>query len=377
MRKIVFCFLGMLYVLCLSAAGNDVKVKIRSRALLDATLSGYGTDHTQAYYRLEDFRFGAKASFGNFDLKADLAYGNNKVSLKDLLLTYSLPNSLLIVGNTYEPFSMDMLISTADLRFHQSAASVLAFTNSRKLGVTYHYYLPEWYAATGVYTHNDINKIGTEQQLNSWISTSRVAKRFFNHSSTDLFHVGAAFSFRSKDAGNDNSQRTVKSDGVTAMLGEPLLEVELENITIEWKSVFELLYANSSLLLQEEYFVDCFNRQDNQGKYCFHGGYIQASYLIIGKNGFLYDMQQAIPGRPLCDRAVELTARVNYTDMTSGNYAESRGGREWDLSLGINYYINQHIGIKWSNSFVFTGGLHNSFYRQNMFISQLRCQYIF
>lgn len=154
-------------------ASDTLKVKFRSRALLDATASGYGKDEVQGYYRLEDFRVGFKANYGKFELKADIGLGGGKVAVKDLLLNYHFNNSVISVGNGYEPFLMDMLISTADLRLHQSAASVLAFTNSRKLGVTYHYHDDNWYLATGVYTNNDINKLGDEKK-NSLVSTSRV-----------------------------------------------------------------------------------------------------------------------------------------------------------------------------------------------------------
>ena len=114
-------------------ASDTLKVKFRSRALLDATASGYGKDEAQGYYRLEDFRVGFKANYGKFELKADIGLGGGKVAVKDLLLNYHFNNSVISVGNGYEPFSMDMLISTADLRLHQSAASVLAFTNSASL----------------------------------------------------------------------------------------------------------------------------------------------------------------------------------------------------------------------------------------------------
>ena len=45
-----------------------------------------------------------------------------------------------------------------------------------------------------------------------------------------------------------------------------------------------------------------------------HGGYIQAGYLIKGR-GFEYDPVYSIPGRPKTEKAIELTARLNYTDM--------------------------------------------------------------
>ena len=166
MRNIrVFMVVMMIGTVAMTAIASDtLKVKFRSRALLDATASGYGKDEVQGYYRLEDFRVGFKANYGKFELKADIGLGGGKVAVKDLLLNYHFNNSVISVGNGYEPFSMDMLISTADLRLHQSAASVLAFTNSRKLGVTYHYHDDNWYLATGVYTNNDINKLGDEKK---------------------------------------------------------------------------------------------------------------------------------------------------------------------------------------------------------------------
>lgn len=129
--------------LCLCAGMNvtaqeTLKVKFRSRALLDTSVSGYGKESTQGYYRVEDFRVGFKATYGQYEVKADVGLGGGKVAIKDLLLNYHWGNHTVSFGNGYEPFSMDMLISTADLRFNQSAASVLAYTNSRKLGATYY-----------------------------------------------------------------------------------------------------------------------------------------------------------------------------------------------------------------------------------------------
>ena len=100
------------------------------------------------YYRLEDFRVGFKATYRQYEMKADIGLGGNKVAIKDLLLNYHFKHGVLSLGNAYEPYSMDMLISTADMRFHQSAGSVLAFTDGRKLGLTYHSSLPFGYWAT-------------------------------------------------------------------------------------------------------------------------------------------------------------------------------------------------------------------------------------
>ena len=208
----------LIYFLCggISLFGQDsLKIKFRSRALLDATVSGYGKEQAQGYYSLEDFRVGFKAVYGKYELKADIGLGGGKVAIKDLMLNYHLKNSVLALGNGYEPFSMDMLISTVDLRFHQSATSVLAFADSRKFGITYHYYNKHCYLATGVYTNNDINKLGGESHKNSFVSTSRGVVRKIKDKGR-LLHVGGAVSYRTSQVNVEESPiGSVSSDGVT------------------------------------------------------------------------------------------------------------------------------------------------------------------
>lgn len=135
-------WLGMGSCFMTAQADEPLTVKFRSRALLDAAVSSYGKESVQGYYRLEDFRVGFKATYRQYEMKADIGLGGNKVAIKDLLLNYYFKHGVLSLGNAYEPYSMDMLISTADMRFHQSAGSVLAFTDGRKLGLTYHSSLP-------------------------------------------------------------------------------------------------------------------------------------------------------------------------------------------------------------------------------------------
>ena len=64
-------------------------------------------------------------------MKVEIGYVGSKVSIKDAFATYTSGKHIIQVGQFYEPFTMDMLCSTFDLRFHQSPGSVLAMTNSR------------------------------------------------------------------------------------------------------------------------------------------------------------------------------------------------------------------------------------------------------
>ena len=128
-------------------------------------------------------------------------------------------------------------------------------------------------------------------------------------------------------------------------------------------------------MVQAEYYFDRLNRTDGRKAYRPHGGYIQGGFLLKGR-GFEYDAVYGIPSRPATPQAIELVARLNYTDMND-NRAGIYGGEETDLSLGVNWYINQYLGVKLNGSYVWVGEHCNAFYKKDFFLAQLRLQYIF
>ena len=377
MKKVwLFVLLACRCILGGAEAAEPLKVSFRSRALLDATVSGYGKDDSQTYFRLEDFRVGFKAVTGRCELRSDISFAAGKVSIKDLLFNYRFGRNVLSLGNGYEPYSMDMLISTVDMRFLQSAASCLAFADSRKLGVTLHHASSRWYAATGLFSGNDINKLGKDERVNAFISTSRLVWRPVR---TDhcLLHVGGAFSFRSKEANvpdGEQTVRTVESVGVTALFDAPLLEAEVSGVGTEVKGLVEFLAAFPRFMVQGEYYLNRFNRDEGEA-YRPQGGYVQAGILLLGR-GFDYDAALAVPSRPSTAKAVELTLRYNYTNLND-NRAGVSGGKESDLSLGVNYYLSRHFGLKLDVHYVFVGDGCHAFYTKDCCMGQLRLQYVF
>ena len=88
------------------------------------------------------------------------------------------------------------------------------------------------------------------------------------------------------------------------------------------------------------------------------------------------EIAYSIPGRPGSKQAIELTARFNYTNLNDGR-AGIMGGRESDVSLGANFYLNEYLAVKLNGSYVLVGEHCNEFYKKNLFLGQLRVQYIF
>lgn len=373
--KIIFASIIIIFQGISSKAQDSMKLRFRSRALMDASISGYCNNETRTYYSFEDFRIGFKASYKKDEIKVDIGIDESKLKIKDFIYNRHFNNSILSIGNMYEPFSIDMLISTADLRFHQSAASVQAFTNSRRFGTTYHIFNNSYYFATGVFTNSNINNLKNNTD-GTFILTSRGVWRKQYRPYKSFLHLGSAISLRSKLKNKKNPYNvTQESNGVTSLFDKPLLYTELTNARYEFKAMTELLYTSERFMIQSEYFIKLTRLNNDTPNYISHGGYIQGSILLIGK-GFGYDSQYAIPEKPKDSESMELSIRANYTNMNNRK-ADIYGGEETDFSIGINYYFNNFFGIKLNCSYVHSGKYCNDFYRKDIIIPQARVQYKF
>ncbi len=353
------------------ACAQSSHISIRGRALVDLSYSGYEPErNSRMLYTLEDLRLGVKGSYERMNFTFDIGLGGNKVAVKDLLFCYSFKNSFISVGNGYEPFSMEMIISTLDMYFHQPATSTAAFGDGRKLGMSYNFHHDRLYFATGLYLNNDIN-VKIADASDAVVSTSRLLFRW-SKSSLQTFHIGGAYSYTSAESsiGDVDPSRTISSKGVAGYFGENVVYAELEDIGAESKVGLEFLTMFSKWRVQGEYF---FNWHTTGTKmYKPHGGYIQAGILLIGKD-FKYDSQYAVASRPASSRALELTLRYNSTNLNDDN-AQIYGGQQQDFSIGLNYYINDHFAVKLNESYMIADEHCNPFYQKNMFITQLRVQ---
>ena len=84
-------------------------------------------------------------------MKLEIGYTGNKATIKDAFAKYTYKNHSIQVGQFYEPFSLEMMCSTFDIRFNQSPGAVLALTNGRRMGITYSYRNKRHYMSGGAF----------------------------------------------------------------------------------------------------------------------------------------------------------------------------------------------------------------------------------
>lgn len=377
LSKSFFCLLAVAITSTVAAQENStekIQYKLSGRMLMDGGVFLKNENNFGKGTEFSDLRVGVKATYRQWDMKVEIGYAGSKVSIKDAFATYTSGKHILQVGQFYEPFTLDMLCSTFDLRFNQSPGAVLAMTNSRRLGTAYTFNSQHYYACGGFFTDNDISNVKNVSQ--GYAIDGRLVYRPVNESGK-LLHLGMAGVYRTPDGTlPEEENRNIfiyKSPGVSTIDHRNLIYAEVDNAHYHFKLGAELLIYYQKFFLQSEYIRTQVKRRTGFTDYAGQGGYLQCSWLLLG-NEYAYDEALACPARPI-GRALELCGRFNIVDMNDRN-ANITGGAQKDLSLGLNYYINKHVGVKLNYSYVMPGSHIKEISRKNFSLFQARFQFI-
>ena len=168
---------------------DGIQYKITGRLLMDGGVYLKNPNNFGNGTEFNDLRIGVKATYQNWGMKLEMGYAGNKVAIKDAFATYSYKNSSIQIGQFYEPFSLDMICSTFDLRFNQSPGAVLALTNSRRMGVAYSYRTQYYYLCGGFFTDNDLSNLKNASQ--GYAIDGRLVYRPL-YEQAKLIHIGLA-----------------------------------------------------------------------------------------------------------------------------------------------------------------------------------------
>lgn len=356
------------------SSADDFKCRLTGRMLMDGGIYLKNDNRFGNGMEFNDLRMGVKASYREWTMKMEVGYVGNKVSIKDAYAAYTCGKHVIRAGQFYEPFTLDMLCSTYDIRFHQSPGIVLALTNSRRMGVDYTYNARHYYACGGFFTDSDLNNVKNVSQ--GYAIDGRFVYRPVNEDGK-LLHIGVAGVYRTPDSalpGEEEEHSFIyKSPGVSTIDNRNIIHAKVDHAKYQLKQGLELMIVYQKFFLQSEYIRTMVRREKEYADYTGHGGYVQCSWLLAGKK-YGYDEALACPGRPE-GRALEVCGRFNMLDMNDEK-AGILGGAQKDISFGLNYYMNRHIGMKLSYSMVMPGKHIKEISDKNFSVLQLRFQMI-
>jgi phosphate-selective porin OprO/OprP len=283
------------------------------------------------------------------------------------------------VGHMKEPWSLDELTSTNVQPFMEKALPTLTFSPVRNTGVMLEKGLipygtggekPECFErlllqlgvfgafsnnfGDGVFSDDGPSEFDGDQD--GWAVTGRaVFVPWYDCScpACRVAHVGVAGSYRT-DLRPDNIRfRSRPEVGVgprTIDTGNDVVADEVVMVCAEAAIVYDRLSAQGEYVL-----VDV--SAPTQDDPTYTGWFVQATYSLTGecrayrKGKGTFDRMK--PCRPFfCDEcramgpgAWEVAARFSTVDLNDGVLAV-QGGEQWDLTLGVNWYLNPNVRVQ-------------------------------
>lgn len=388
MKKLgLILFTTMFAALSIKAAdieittGDDkVTISPMGRFYLDgAVFSKDKTNLGNGVY-MSDARVGLKAKYQQFDMKVDVGYAGGKVSAKDIFVQYSfVKNSYIRAGHFAEPFGLDHMESSSNIKFITANATSYAFSPGRKLGFEYIGWNRNMWVGAGVFGDGDAvnnSKAGDD-------GYSIAGRYVFNPLQKEgrILHVGLAGTVRKADANgyNEDGYHNPRFVNYSSRLNTNVDKTKVLNATIsnanyQSKYAVELIAAYGPVHLQAEYFNAHVTRKDGLQSYKASGAYAQVGFLAIGKN-YSYASAWARMAAPK-PKSLEFVVRYNYTDLND-NKAQIYGGRMSDIALAANYYLNKYIVLKMDYTHASFGKKGVAMLDENVDVVQARIQVVF
>lgn len=333
----------------LQTAAGDFEFEVGGRLQADAAWFdddvaelGDGTEIRRARLHV------AGKAWNDWNFKTEVDFAEDKVSIKDAWIEYSglkqftggIPLDVKF-GNFKEPFSLEELTSSRFITFMERAMINEAFVPSRNLGLQLmshgNVLQGGWTAAGGWFGKGiDDSKTGDESYgVAGRLTFAPIATK------TEALHFGGAIEhrkfkgeeaeFRSRPEAHIADQRLVE------------LKVDANDVT---KYGLELAGVYGPFSVQGEYILADVNTVDD-GNLDLDGWYAFASWFLTGesrnykasKGAFDRVKPRGIVGKGGYG-AFELAARYSQLNLNDSAF---KGGREDNVTLGLNWYATPNI----------------------------------
>jgi len=301
--------------------------------------------------------------------KWQVDFDENDTEVKDLYVELK---KLPVVGNLRmghfkEPFGLEELTSSKYVTFLERSLPVDEFAPSRNSGFMIHNHALDkrmtWaagiFAATGTMDDDGdaLGQKGHRSDGNYTFTTRLTGLPMYQDNGRQLLHLGAAYSYRSRDDGF----RTDHDEHPEAHIVPDLIDTPNFGDIDGW----HLLGGEVALILGQlhvsgEYMASMPRLGDHDvvvpagadDDPCFDGWYVQVGYFLTGEvRNYKTSSGTFDRTRPLKNwdeggpGAWEVALRYSNTDFNSGGIV---GGREENYTVGLNWYLNENVRLMWN-----------------------------
>ncbi|MDE6452247.1 MAG: hypothetical protein K2L23_08220 [Odoribacter sp.] len=353
MKRILFAFASLLPVAFVSGQTITEKLQgsVNGRVYFDGTAFFKDKTHLGSGATISDIRLGVSGTYENFSGKIDIGFAKKSISLKDVFFQYNFrPHSYARIGHFAEPFGLDYMESSGNIRFINAGCVTEAFAPGRKLGLEYIGWSKQFWYAGGLFGDTHFDQKLDYKGNDGYALTARGVYNPLK-SKGRILHAGMAMSFRTPDALKDNTARRSVSYG--ANLGSMVnstkfVNAEISDVNHTFKVAGEFIGAVGRFSLQGEYFHTQANRKQDLKKYKAWGTYGQIGFLAIG-TGYEYATSWARLELPK-PGSLEFALRYSCLDLNDKSTG-ILGGQQQQITFGCNYYWKKFVRLRLNYNF--------------------------
>lgn len=344
------------------AESYDGRSSFQFTAQIAADAAWYDSDITDMGNAAEIryARIGVEGTlFGPWEYELEIDFAGEDVGLKDAWLGYRTQgDSRFKVGLFKTPFSLEEMTPSAHQTFMERSL-INAMTPGRNVGVGFETYGGQWSLAGSIFgegADDGDDRLDDEGWGGSLRGTwAPVA------TDTRVLHLGLSSTARTYGGDSDGEAvfriRTDPEshlvDSKNYLLDTNQYETKKSKYKIQHMEHttsigVEAAMVHGPVSLQGEFVRTYVNSEDYMESLDFHGFYVAGSWFLTGESRN-YDHTQGRFSRltPYSNfgwgegtGAWEMALRYSHLDLDA---QDIEGGREWNATVGINWYVNPNI----------------------------------
>jgi phosphate-selective porin OprO/OprP len=313
-----------------------------------------GSHHDMRQLRLHTSAILMKA----LEIRFDLDFTNNKQLMDNWIRISNVPVlNRFRFGHIKEPFSLEYTTSSRYITFMERSLPVSAFSPGRNFGVRYDRGVSDkrftWSAGAFVITGAAEDLSNLKEQIDEHVGYSLAFRMsglpYSSEAEKKLLHLGLSFTHHFVDDVSKHRKWGI-STYPESRIQEDVKLVDTGLFEADNADILnlELAYVDGPFSFQSEYIVSFI---DADKSLRFWGIYASGSYFFTGEqrqyntaSGAFTGIKVKSPFHPAKGQwgALELAVRLSYIDL---NDEPISGGKEKNITLGLNWYLYQKIRI--------------------------------
>ncbi|AIF47976.1 hypothetical protein HY57_12240 [Dyella japonica A8] len=317
--------------------------QIHGYVMIDAAnYTNHGLGETQFSIRRADLSLLHDLGFG-WLFYADAQIVDRNLEFKDVYVRKQTSTfGVVTIGNQQEPFGLEQYGSFRTTTFLERATTN-ALAPSRSVGITSSDFRGPWIWSYGFFTAGTKDEGRTQRGV---ALTGRLA--YLLKTDSGLYHL--ALDYSSRRAGPNNDQHFKSSPEVALSSGDDFLDTgSITGSNKVQRYGLEAAHVNGPFSWQAEYMEAHLQRDDGLPPLRFRGWYGYASWMITGEsreyresNATFGAVVPHVSWNGHGGGALEVGVRLSMTDL---NNRDVVGGKETNLSVGVNWYLDKSVRL--------------------------------